>query len=98
MKNKHIHKKLKLAIILNTMYLYNNPNNTHLIRTILVHVHDILSPTYHDINASAYYNMYRRIEENIEQLYDDWFAETEYIKDYANKHNIKLYPRAYFRL
>lgn len=94
MKNKHIYKKLKLAIVLNAMYWYNSSEHiayNHL--GALKRVSEALAPDFYDIDMYQLLDYYNHVEGEIESLHECWFANQYHVSDYAQAHNIKLYSR-----
>lgn len=97
MKNQYIPKKLKMTIILNAMYQIYRTFMTSSTVKMLEQVGKALMPSVEVTKFGKLWTGYRRIECNIIHLHGDYRIRLSYIVDYANKHNIKLYSREYFR-
>lgn len=98
MRNKHTTKKMKLAIVLNAMYWIESDDMAYPTRYILRHISKVLAPNGYNDNVGRLYEYYCYLEDVIMHSYDDWCVEQSYVKDYANMHNIKIYPREYFHI
>lgn len=98
MKNKYIPKKLKMTIILNTLYQIYSTFMTSSSVKMLERVGKALMPNLNITNFSRLWTGYRHTECQILNINDDWNMSLSYIVDYANKHNVKLYSREYLRL
>ena len=97
MKNKYIPKKLKFTIILNSMYQIYGTFIPYTFNETLEHVGKVLMPHFDVTKFSQLWTGYRRTELNMLRRYRDYMIKPSYIVAYANKHNIKLYSREYFR-
>ena len=98
MKNQYIPKKLKLTIILNTMYYRYNILLPYSCYETFEHKGKVLMPNYDVTKFSKLFAWYRQTEVNIVRLHNDYMIRLSYIIAYANTHNIKLYHQEYFRL
>ena len=98
MKNQYIPKKLKLTIILNTMYYRNSVLLLYSCSETLERVGKVLMPNYDVTKFSELLTWYRQTEVNIVRLHNDYMIRLSYIVAYANTHNIKLYSRKYLGL
>lgn len=98
MKNKYISKKLKYTIILNALYQRSSAYTIYDSPQMLERVGKVLIPNYDIAKFRDLCTVYNQTEFNIMHMNDDWMVEPSYIVDYANAHNIKLYPREYFHL
>lgn len=98
MKNKYIPKKLKMTIILNTLYQIYSTFMTSSSVQMLERVGKALMPSVEVTKFDKLFICYQNTEFNIMNANDDWTIYISYIVAYANQHNIKLYSREYLCL
>ena len=97
MKNKYIPKKIKMTIIINAMYQRNSTFVSYARSETLERIGRVLMPNVDVTKFSQLCKWYHEIELNIIRLHGDYMVRLSYIVAYANQHNIKLYPREFFR-
>ena len=98
MKNKYIPKKLKFTIILNALYQRSDTFTPYTISETLNHIGKVLMPNCGEIKFSQLHKWYQNISFDIMDITGDWAVRAPHVIEYANTHNIKLYPREYFGL
>lgn len=98
MKNQYIPKKLKLTIILNTLYQIYSTFMTSSSVKMLEQVGKALMPSIEVTKFDKLFICYQQTEFNIMNANDNWTIYISYIVAYADTHNIKLYSREYLRL
>lgn len=97
MKNQYIPKKFKFAIILNSMYQRNSTVIPYTFAETFERIGRVLMPNVDVTKFSELCKWYHKTALNIIRLHGDYMIRLSYIVAYANKHNIKLYSREYFR-
>lgn len=95
MKNQYIPKKLKMTIILNTLYQIYSTFMTSSSVKMLEQVGKALMPSVEVTKFDKLFICYQNTEFNIMNANDDWTIYISYIVAYADTHNIKLYSREY---
>lgn len=97
MKNQYIPKKIKMTIIINAMYQRNGVFVPYTLSETLERIGRVLMPNVDVTKFSQLCKWYHKTALNIIRLHGDYMIRLSYIVAYANKHNIKLYSREYFR-
>ena len=97
MKNKYIPKKIKMTIIINAMYQRNSAFVSYTCSETLERIGRVLMPNVDVTKFSELCKWYHQTALNIIRLHGDYMIRLSYIVAYANKYNIKLYSREYFR-
>ena len=98
MKNQYIPKKLKMTIILNTLYQIYSTFMTSSSVQMLERVGKALMPSVEVTKFDKLFVCYQNTVFNIMNANDNWTIYISYIVAYADTHNIKLYSREYLCL